>query len=96
MTSWPKFEALCSAICRESYCKNQFSLQKELGNKKAERFTISDKTFGNVPKAGAFSNQFIEGMKKLYELQSFLDVRLLRPGEDSAKVREELLVLTGT
>jgi hypothetical protein len=70
--------------------------QQEFGHKKAEHLAISDKTFGNVPKAGAFSNQFLEGMKKLYELQSFLDVRLLRPGEDSSRVREELLVLTGT
>jgi hypothetical protein len=35
-------------------------------------------------------------MKKLYELQAFLDVRLLQPGEDSSSVREELLALTGT
>ncbi len=26
--------------------------QKELGNKKAEHFAISDKTFGNVPRIG--------------------------------------------
>jgi hypothetical protein len=46
--------------------------QKELGNKKAEHFAISDKTFGNVPSAGAFSNQFLEGMKQLYELEPFI------------------------
>ncbi len=28
--------------------------QKELGNKKAERLTVSDKTFGNVPLSGRF------------------------------------------
>ncbi len=50
----------------------------------------------DVPKAGTFSNQFIEGMKQLYELQAFLDVRFLRPGEELSKVREELLALTGT
>ncbi|WP_213152052.1 hypothetical protein [Neochlamydia sp. AcF95] len=49
-----------------------------------------------MPSTGAFSNQFIEGMKQLYELQAFLDVRLLRPGEAPSMVRENLLVLTGT
>lgn len=57
---------------------------------------INENVSGDVPSPGAFSNQFLEGMKKLYELQSFLDVRLLRPGEASSRVREELLVLTGT
>ena len=47
----------------------------ELGNKKAERLDISDKTFGNVPSTGAFSNQFLEGVKQLYELEPFIKVK---------------------
>lgn len=35
-------------------------------------------------------NHFIEGMKQLYELQAFLDVRFLRPEEELSRVREEL------
>jgi hypothetical protein len=73
-------------------------LQKtnELQNEKTGNIVISENVCGDVPSARAFSNQFLEGMKKLYELQSFLDVRLLRPGEDSSRIREELLALTGT
>jgi hypothetical protein len=67
-------------------------LQKE----KTGNAFISENVSGDMPSLGVFSNQFIEGMKKLYELQSFLDVRLLRSGEDSSRVREELLVMTGT
>jgi hypothetical protein len=67
-------------------------LQKQ---KTGNAFT-SENISGDVPSPGAFSNQFIEGMKKLYELQSFLDIRLLRQGEEPSRVREELLALTGT
>lgn len=49
-----------------------------------------------MPNTGAFLNQFIEGMQQLYELQAFLDVRLLRPGEAPSRVKEDLLVLPGT
>ena len=30
---------------------------------------------GGAPKAGAFSNQFLEGMKQLYELEPFIKVK---------------------
>ena len=72
--------------------KKMTKVQKE----KTGNIFISENVSGYVPSTGAFSNQFIDGMKKFYELQSFLDVRLLRPGEDSFRVKEELLALTGT
>ena len=46
--------------------------QQEFGHKKPERLGISDKTFGNVPMTGQLSNQFVEGMRKIYELEPFI------------------------
>ena len=46
--------------------------QKDLQNKKAEHLAISDKTFGNVPMTGQLSNHFVEGMRKIYELEPFI------------------------
>ena len=84
--------------CLSWFSNLELILQKtsELQNKKTGNIVISENISGGVPSTGAFSNPVLEGMKKLYELQSFLDVRLLRPGEDSSRVREELLALTGT
>ena len=49
--------------------------QNDLRNKKAERLDDFIKTFGNVGRGGAFSNQFIEGMKLLYELEPLIQVK---------------------
>ena len=50
--------------------------QQEFGHKKAERLTISDKTFGNVPFTDLTSNQFIDGMRKIYELEPFIELNI--------------------
>lgn len=55
--------------------------QQEFGHKKAERLDISDKTFGNVPMTGQLSNQFIEGMRKIYELEPFIKMESSLAGE---------------
>ena len=62
--------------------------QKELGNKKAERSTVSDKTFGNVPSTEPFSKQFFEGMSKIYELEFLL--------RDSDQMASEETLLSNT
>ena len=46
--------------------------QNGLRNKKAEHLVISEKIFGNVPSSEPFSNQFFEGMSKIYELELLL------------------------
>lgn len=46
--------------------------RREFGHKKAEHLVISDKTFSNVPMTGQLSNHFIEGMRKIYELEPFI------------------------
>ncbi|MBX9743599.1 MAG: hypothetical protein K2X08_00110, partial [Chlamydiales bacterium] len=48
---------------------------KGLQNEKAEDIAISENVSGDVARAGAFSNQFIEGMKQLYELEPLIKVK---------------------
>ena len=36
-----------------------------------------------LPSTGTFSNQFLEGMKQIYELEPFIDVRMIKPGESA-------------
>ena len=46
-------------------------LQKE----KTGNIVISENVSGDVPSTGTFSNQFLEGMKQLYELEPFIKVK---------------------
>jgi len=46
-----------------------------LENEKAEDMIISDNVSGDVARAGAFSNQFIKGMKLLYELEPLIKIK---------------------
>ncbi|MGB7978782.1 MAG: hypothetical protein WCF19_06460 [Chlamydiales bacterium] len=46
-----------------------------LGNKKCGDTSVSENVPGDVPRTGAFSNQFLEGMKQLYELEPFIKVK---------------------
>jgi hypothetical protein len=48
--------------------------QKGVGNKKIEPSIISEKMFGEVPMTGQLSNQFIEGIRQIYELEPFIKV----------------------
>ena len=52
-------------------------LQKNKGlqNEKAEDIAISENVSGDVGSTGALSNQFIEGMKLLYELEPLIKVK---------------------
>jgi hypothetical protein len=52
-------------------------LQKSNGlqNEKTGNIIISENVSGDVPSTGAFSNQFLEGMKQLYELEPFIKVK---------------------
>ena len=52
-------------------------LQKtnRLQNEKSEDIVISENVSADVGSSGAFSNQFIEGMKLLYELEPLIKVK---------------------
>lgn len=43
--------------------------------RKAGDIAISENVSGDVARAGTFSNQFIEGMKLLYELEPLIKVK---------------------
>lgn len=53
-------------------------LQKtsELQKEKTGNISISENVSGDVPFTDLTSNQFIDGMKKIYELQSFINLDL--------------------
>ena len=70
-------------------------LQKTSGlqNEKTGNTFISENVSGDVPSTGAFSNQFLEGMKQIYRLEPLLEVRLLRSGEFQVAVREEIAAM---
>ena len=63
--------------------------------KKAERLTISDKTFGNVPIIDLTSNQFIDGMRKIIELEPFINISWLSQniGSDKCILTEAVVSL---
>lgn len=65
-------------------------LQKanHLESKKCGDTLISENVSGDVLGAGAFSNQFLEGMKQLYELEPFIKVKpyLTNQWEKSGRV----------
>jgi site-specific DNA recombinase len=46
--------------------------QRESGNKKDGRFSFEGKMSDHVPTTGPFSNQFFEGMSKIFDLREFL------------------------
>lgn len=69
---------------------------KGLQNEKIGEVPNLRNVSGELPNTVAISNQFIKGMRQIYELQPFVDVRLIRLGETAESVREELLALTGT
>jgi hypothetical protein len=48
---------------------------KGLRKEKTGDIVISENDSGDVPSTGAFSNQFLEGMKQLYELEPFIKVK---------------------
>jgi hypothetical protein len=52
-------------------------LQKNKGleNEKTGQKLFSETLSGEMPSTGAFSNQFLEGMKLLYELEPFIKVK---------------------
>jgi len=51
--------------------------QRGLGSKKEGRFDISGKTSGDVPFTELTSNQFTEGMKKIYDLEPLINAQKL-------------------
>jgi site-specific DNA recombinase len=59
--------------------------QQEFGHKKAEHLAISDKTFGNVPFTDLTSNQFIDGMRKIFELEPFINISWISQNTGSDK-----------
>jgi hypothetical protein len=50
-------------------------MSKWLQNEKTGNIVISENVSRDVPRIGAFSNQFLEGMKQLYELEPFIKVK---------------------
>jgi|688.fasta_scaffold05921_5 hypothetical protein len=48
---------------------------RELQNEKTGNISEMIMFPANVPSTGAFSNQFLEGMKQLYELEPFIKVK---------------------
>ncbi|MCH9625766.1 MAG: hypothetical protein S4CHLAM123_09450 [Chlamydiales bacterium] len=44
-----------------------------------------------IPNSGAFSIQFIEGMKQIFKLAPLLEVQLIRPGESQKAIRDETI-----
>jgi hypothetical protein len=66
--------------------------QKELGNKKAERLALSDKTFGEMPYTDLTSNQFIDGMKKIFELEPFIKIHSMSTDRACEKFIQEVAV----
>ena len=61
-------------------------------DKKAERFYISDKTFGNMPFTDLTSNQFIDGMKKIFALERFIKIHLMNVNREEEKFTQESAV----
>jgi len=47
----------------------------ELEKKEGGNTPISGNASADVPSTGAFSNQFLEGMKQLYELEPLIKVK---------------------
>lgn len=66
--------------------------QKELENKKAEHLAISDKTFEDVPFTDLTSNQFIEGMRKIFELEPFINIYSINAIREDEKFIQEIAV----
>jgi len=59
-----------------------------LGHKKTERLAISDKTFGDVPFTDLTSNQFIDGIRKIFELEPFIKIYSMNANKEEEKFRE--------
>ncbi len=48
---------------------------KVLQNEKTGQILFEESLSGELPSTGAFSNQFLDGMKQLYELEPFIKVK---------------------
>ena len=68
----------------------QFS--KELGKERAGQVFRLEKMSGNVPFTDLTSNQFIDGMRKIYELEPFIKIHSISASRESKVLIREMAV----
>jgi hypothetical protein len=76
---------MCNDCASKSYFYSPLKIKKDA-------FPFGKASF-ELPSTGAFSNQFLEGMKQIYKFEPLLEVRLLRSGEYQVAVREEIAAM---